>query len=87
MSLDGWTVRDDDDDDHVYQFNDFTLDPGATVTLHTGKGTDTETHVYWGESQAVWNNGGDTIIVRSDDGEEVITYTYPEQDECETTNP
>jgi hypothetical protein len=75
LELGGWTVR--DEADHVYRFpNGYTLAAGETVTLHTGSGTDSQTDLYWGEGRAVWNNGGDTVIVRDADGREVTRREY-----------
>jgi len=53
-----------------------SLDPGETVTLHTGSGTDTATDLYWGSGSPVWNNGGDTVFVTTDDGELVVEESY-----------
>jgi micrococcal nuclease len=75
LDLSGWTVR--DDADHEYRFPDgFTLEPGATVTLYTGSGTDTDSALYWGAERAVWNNGGDTVVVADDAGEVVLRESY-----------
>lgn len=75
VDLSGWTVS--DEADHVYTFpNGFTLEAGAKVTLYTGSGTDTDTELYWGEDNAVWNNGGDTVIVEDDSDNVVDTYEY-----------
>ena len=49
------------------------LDPEA---VHTGSDTNTETDIYWGQSNPVWNNDGDTVILRDDDGQLVIEETY-----------
>ncbi len=75
VDLSGWTLA--DAADHTYTFPEGTvLDPGASITIHTGTGTDTETDLYWGQSSAVWNNGGDTVILRDDSGTVVIEETY-----------
>ncbi|MFC7076935.1 lamin tail domain-containing protein [Haloarcula halophila] len=74
LSLDGWTVS--DEAAHRYTFADLTLAPGASVTLHTGSGTDTETDRYWGRDGAVWNNGGDTVTVRDASGTVVLERSY-----------
>jgi len=74
LSLGGWVVR--DEGGHSYTFPaDFALDPGETVTLRTGAGEDTADTRYWGSDSAVWNNGGDTVVVERD-GETVLRYTY-----------
>jgi len=66
-----------DEADHSYTFPaGFTLDAGATVTLHTGSGTDTATDLYWGAGAPIWNNAGDTITVRVSTGTVVLEETY-----------
>lgn len=56
--------------------NGCTLDPGETVTVETGSGRETDDTLYWGPDGAIWNNGGDTIVVTDDDGTVVIERTY-----------
>nr|WP_274326230.1 lamin tail domain-containing protein [Halosimplex aquaticum] len=75
LDLSGWTVA--DAADHTYTFPDgFTLAPDATVTLHTGSGSDSDTDLYWGSGSPIWNNGGDTVIVTNPAGDEVIREEY-----------
>lgn len=74
LDLSGWSLA--DEADHVYSFPSVTLGADETVTVYTGSGSDSGGKFYWGESQAVWNNGGDTIIVTSDDDEIVIQRSY-----------
>ncbi len=66
VSLGGWTVK--DEATNQYTFSTFQLAPGATITLRTGSGSDTSTDRYWGSSSAVWNNAGDTVFVRDENG-------------------
>jgi competence protein ComEC len=76
LSLSGWTVE--DAAGRTYAFPDgYVLDSGATVTLRTGTGTDTDTELYWGSGAPVWNNDGDTVIVRNSEGDPVLRETYP----------
>jgi len=75
LDLSGWTVG--DEADHTYTFPAGTeLGPGETLTLHTGSGTDGDGQYYWGAGGAIWNNGGDTVFVRTADGELVTEETY-----------
>ena len=75
LDMGGWTVT--DDADHRYTFPEgFTLEAGATVTLHTGSGTDTATELYWGAGSPIWNNAGDTITVRNSNDTVVLEETY-----------
>jgi hypothetical protein len=62
ISLKGWTVR--DRSSHIYTFGTFSLAAGKSVTLHTGRGTNTTTNRYWGSGNYIWNNTGDTPYVR-----------------------
>ena len=75
LDLGGWTLT--DAAGHAYTFPaTVTLDPGATVTVHSGSGTDNATHVFWGADGAVWNNGGDTVTVRAPNGTVVLERSY-----------
>ena len=79
ISLSGWTVK--DEATHIYTFHDYTLAAMSTITLYTSSGTDTSTELYWGSSgktcNAVWNNDGDTLYLRDDEGKLVLSYSYP----------
>lgn len=61
VSMTGWRVKDNaPSSPATYSFpSGFVLAAGATVTVHTGSGTNTDAHLYWGKSQFVWNNSGD----------------------------
>jgi micrococcal nuclease len=66
-----------DEAEHTYIFpSDFVLDAGQFVTVYTGKGDDSDTELYWGRESPVWNNSGDTVILRNSDGETVIEQSY-----------
>lgn len=64
--LTGYTVR--DRSAHVYTFPTFTLKPHASVTLHTGSGTNTATNLYWRSRAYIWTNTGDTAYLRNTAG-------------------
>ncbi|MFB9237047.1 lamin tail domain-containing protein [Plantactinospora siamensis] len=67
LNLKNFTVR--DKAGATYRFSgDFVLRPGASVYVHTGKGTNTSVHRYWGRGWYVWNNTGDTAYLRSNYG-------------------
>jgi hypothetical protein len=69
MSLTGWTVR--DRAGNTYKFGSYHLGAGKSVVVRTGKGTNTSTTRYWGRSNHVWNNGGDTATLRTDGGKTI----------------
>lgn len=73
-SLEGWTVS--DAAGHTYTFGALELASGESVTLFTGSGTDSASARYWGSGRPIWNNGGDTVIVRNASGGVVVEYRY-----------
>ena len=79
ISLNDWTVK--DEATHIYTFSDFTLAAVSTVSLYTGSGTDTSTELYWSSSgkpcNAIWNNDGDTLYLRDEEGKLALSYYYP----------
>jgi hypothetical protein len=74
VALRGWTVR--DAANHVYTFGSFNLPAGKSVVVHTGKGTNTAAHRYWGRTGYVWNNTGDTATLRTNTGKTVDTCRF-----------
>lgn len=76
IELDGWEVA-DESASHRYTFDDLRLDPGSSVTLFSGCGTDDQTARYWCTSgSAVWNNDGDTVFLRDPSGNIVASLSY-----------
>ena len=79
ISMNDWTVK--DEATHAYTFPKFTLAAAYSVTLYTGSGTDTLTELYWRSSgkscNAIWNNDGDTLYLRDNEGKLVLSYSYP----------
>jgi excisionase family DNA binding protein len=59
VDMSSWHVQ--DRTGATYDFPSFTLQPGATVCLRTGKGSNSETDLYWGRGSSVWRNEGDTV--------------------------
>jgi micrococcal nuclease len=75
IDMAGWTLR--DEADHTFTFSSgFTFSPGDTVTIRTGSGTNSAETLYWGSDSAVWNNGGDTIILTDSAGTIVLSREY-----------
>jgi Lamin Tail Domain len=64
--LTGWTLR--DLNGFVYTFPSTHLGAGASITVHTGQGTVDPRNRYWQRSWYVWNNTGDTAILRNATG-------------------
>ncbi|MBX0331544.1 DNA/RNA non-specific endonuclease [Oscillochloris sp. ZM17-4] len=71
----GWTLR--DQANTTYTFPSFTLAAAAEVNVWTKAGADDAGNLYWGRTQAVWNNTGDAASLRDAGGVEVSSYSYP----------
>ena len=77
LDLEGWMVR-DESSSHRYRFEALVLAPDASVTLRSGCGVDTDTDRHWCVSgSAVWNNGGDTVLLLDPLGNIVAQRGYP----------
>jgi hypothetical protein len=64
--LTGWTIR--DSANHVYKFGSFKLGAGKSVTVHTGKGSNTASNRYWRSGWYIWNNEGDRATLKNSGG-------------------
>jgi hypothetical protein len=74
VSLKGWTLT--DAARHKYTFSTYTLGAGKTVTVHTGKGTNSATNRYWGSGNYIWNNDRDTATLKTSSGKKASTCSY-----------
>lgn len=75
VDLSGWALT--DESGARYTFSQGTaLDPGESVTVRTGDGTDTATDRYWDAGRPVWNNDGDTVTLLRTDGGVVTERSY-----------
>ncbi|MBB4746995.1 lamin tail domain-containing protein [Actinoplanes lobatus] len=64
VNLKGWTVR--DAAGNLYRFTaNYYLGAGKNVYVRTGKGSNTSSTRYWGKTKHVWNNGGDSALLRT----------------------
>jgi hypothetical protein len=73
-SLSSWRIK--DKAGHAYTFGTFTLKAGYTVTVHTGKGTNTTSNRYWGQGWYIWNNTGDSAYLRNSAGTLIDSCTF-----------
>ncbi|GAA3957122.1 hypothetical protein GCM10023085_44560 [Actinomadura viridis] len=64
--LKGYKLR--DKTGYTYTFGAVTLGGRKSVYVHTGKGSNSAGHRYWGRSWYVWNNTGDTAYLRYPNG-------------------
>jgi Lamin Tail Domain len=74
ITLTHWTLR--DKANHVYRFGTYKIKAHGSVTIHTGKGTNTQTNRYWGLSWYVWNNDGDRATLKDNNGNVIDRCSY-----------
>ncbi len=74
VNMTGWTLH--DEAYKTFVLPTFSLAPGASVRVWTGKGTNTAADLYWGRGVAVWNNVGDRGYLRDREGNLVHVYSY-----------
>jgi Lamin Tail Domain len=80
ITLTHWTLR--DKAGHVYKFmGTFRLRAHKDVMIHTGRGSDTRTNRFWGRRAYVWNNDGDTAVLKSPSGSLKSRCTYSDPSE------
>ena len=79
IEMTGWTIK-DETASHLYTIPSFIFQSGATFTLYTGTGTNTNSALYWGRTSgnyaAIWNTGGDTLFLRDSNGNLVLSQSY-----------
>lgn len=75
INMNGWEVK--DEGTSIYIFASFVLANESSVTLYTGSGVGTVDELYWNQKRAVWNNNGDTLFLRDNKGNLVLSYSYP----------
>ncbi len=77
IDLSGWIVR-DESSTHRYTFTPgFTLAAGDGVRLRSGCGEDGRRDLHWCADDAVWSNGGDTVILQTSTGTVVDRWKFP----------
>jgi hypothetical protein len=77
QNISGWKIN-DYNTIHTYKFASATsIAAGATITLHSGTGSNTATNKYWQRTYgAVWNNTGTEIAyLRNSGGTLMSTWT------------
>jgi Lamin Tail Domain len=79
VSLFRWTLR--DTSRHVYHFGNYSLRAHGTVRIHTGSGRDTQRNLFQDRGWYVWNNDGDTAILRGPAGNNRDRCSYSDSGE------
>ncbi len=76
VDMSAWILR-DESSTHRYSFpGEVTLTPGAELRVRTGCGDDGDGDLYWCADDAVWSNGGDTVILQTSAGTVIDRVRY-----------
>ena len=77
IQMRGWEIISAPSTDNQHYFFPRTkVAPGHTVTLYTGKGTNSPGKRYWGATSSRWNNNGDKAVLKNAAGTVIDTCTY-----------
>jgi hypothetical protein len=77
VQMKSWTITSKPTTDHqTYVFPKTPVKPGATLTLYSGKGTNTATKRYWGATSSRWDNSGDKAVLKNASGTLIDTCQY-----------
>lgn len=74
INIVGWTIK--DESRKIYKFNSFQLNKLNKVKIHSEKGDDNSTDLFWGSSTNIWNNDKDTAYLFDSQAEIVHFHSY-----------
>ncbi len=74
VNMAGWTMT--DGEGNKFTFPNLTLLSKGEVTVHTGKGTNTPTDLYWGQTEPRWSKSK-VAYLRDPSGKLIATYQVP----------
>lgn len=75
LDLSGWSLK--DQATHFYTFENIVLEPGESLVLYTGQGSNTASELYWDSDEPIWNNNGDTVFLFDSEGNLVTSLSFP----------
>jgi hypothetical protein len=75
VNLAGWKL-DAGDRSQRFSLAGYVLKKGATVRIHTGRGTTRAGHLYLGSGRPIWNNDGDIATLVDPHNVTVSRYRY-----------
>lgn len=66
INLQGWTLS-TGDEDAVYVFPEFRMQPGSLIRVYTRQGPNTPAALFWGRDAAAWEAGTTLTLTDADD--------------------
>jgi len=80
IDMNGWTIS--DEQGITYMFFNFILNDMSVVRVHSGRGQDTQTDLFWGITSPFWGSRKSGKVVLQDNTGahvDVLTYVTPER--------
>jgi micrococcal nuclease len=74
VQMRSWRINDSDNNTFVFPL--FLAENKTKFILHSGRGANNATDLYWGKNVPVWNNDEDTLLMWNANSELVLNYTY-----------
>jgi LysM repeat protein len=74
VNMAGWTMT--DGEGNKFTFPSLSLLSKGEVTVHTGRGANTPTDLYWGQTESRWASGK-VAYLRDPSGKLIATYQVP----------
>lgn len=71
LNLKNWQLK--DESRKIYEFNNITL---GSIRLHTSKGKDNSTDLFWNYNSNIWNNDRDSLYLFDSEGRIAHYETY-----------
>lgn len=75
INMSGWTISDEASERYVFP-NNYKISSGEDITIYTGEGMTNKNSVYINSDRSIWNNGGDTIYIKNNKGDQILKYSY-----------
>jgi hypothetical protein len=82
VDLTGWVLHDTNthpSHPFTFRFPQVVLNPNDDLTVHTAQGTNDAHNLFWGRTDAVWNNKGDTAVLETADGQVIDSKTWSQR--------
>lgn len=71
INISSWKIK--DESRKIYNFN---ISLNDRITLHSTKGQDNETDIFWNSKTDVWNNDRDTLYLFDEEDNIVLVHSY-----------
>jgi hypothetical protein len=75
VNMTGWTLT--DSEGNIFTFPEQRLFTNGLVTVYTRVGQNTPIALFWGQSEAVWGDEGDSIVLANAEGEAQASLRLP----------